>query len=72
MAGGEEVGGGELTGGRVAGGGDEGGRGLTGGVVDGGIKSLTFLSSLKLKIWCFCCKQFLCNFYILAEVSFFY
>jgi hypothetical protein len=27
---------------------------------------------LKLKIWCFCCKQFLCNFYSFAEVSFFY
>jgi hypothetical protein len=49
VAGGEEAGGRELTGGKV----------LTGGGVDGGKKSLTFLSSLKLKIWYFCCKQFL-------------
>jgi hypothetical protein len=27
---------------------------------------------LKLIIWCFCCKKFLCNFYTLAKVSFFY
>jgi hypothetical protein len=27
---------------------------------------------LKLIIWCFCCKKFLCNFYTLVEVSFFY
>ena len=27
---------------------------------------------LKLIIWCFCCKKFLCNFCILADVSFFY
>ena len=72
MARGEEAGDGELIGGGVARGGDEGGRVLTGGGVDGGKKSLTFLSSLKLKIWCFRCKQFLYNFYILAKVSFFY
>jgi hypothetical protein len=60
---GEEAGVGKLTGGGVAGGGNEGGEVLTGGGVDGGRKSLTFLSSLKLKIWWFCCKQFLCNCY---------
>ena len=72
MAGGEEAGGGELIGGGITRGGDEGGGVLIGGGVNGGKKSLTFLSSLKLKIWCFRCKQILCNFYILAEVSFFY
>jgi hypothetical protein len=72
VAEGEEAGGRELIGGGVAGGCDEGGGVLIGGRVDRSKKSLTFLSSLKLKIWCFCCKQFLCNFYTLIEVSFFY
>jgi hypothetical protein len=33
-------------------------------------RRLVFL--LNFKIWCFCYKQFLCNFYTLAKVSFFY
>jgi hypothetical protein len=74
------IAGGGVAGRRVAGGGDAGGGvaeggvvgGVTRGGVDGGKKSLTFLSSLKLKIWCFCCKQFLYDFYTLGDVSFFY
>jgi hypothetical protein len=54
VARGEEARGGELTGGGVA-------RVLTRGL-DGGRKFLTILSFLKLKIWYFHCKQFLCNF----------